>query len=107
MLVAARSDEHESRLRPFPGARPPRRGQWTAGARRSPIAFVTAVKVPNDRMRGSQFSSWNISLPYRRYGCASFLYIALADHLLGTSVRLQVEHKQLIGNGHLIGSSLR
>src|SRR5579864_3173739 len=79
MLVAARSDEHENRLRPFPGARPPRRGQWTAGARRSPIAFVTAVKVPNDRMRGSQFSSWNISLPYRRYGCASFLCIALAD----------------------------
>src|SRR3984893_13314848 len=79
MLVAARSDEHESRLRPFPGARPPRRGQWTAGARRSPIAFVTAVKVPSDRMRGSQFSSWNISLPYRRYGCAPFLCIALAD----------------------------
>src|ERR1700732_2846159 len=79
MLVAARSDEHESRLRPFPGARPPRRGQWTAGARQSPIAFVTAVKVPNDRMRGSQFSSWNISLPYRRYGCALFLCIALAD----------------------------
>src|SRR5580704_9499155 len=78
MLVAARSDEHESRLRPFPGARPPRRGQWTAGARRSPIAFLTAVKVPNDRMRGSQFSSWNISLPYRRYGCASFLCIAFA-----------------------------
>src|SRR5258707_6566874 len=79
MLVAARSDEHESRLRPFPGARPPRRGQWTAGARRSPIAFVTAVKVPNDRMRGSQFSSWNISLPYRRNRCASFLCIAVAD----------------------------
>src|ERR1700687_3490977 len=79
MLVAARSDEHESRLRPFPGARPPRRGQWTAGAHRSPIVFVTAVKVPNDRMRGSQFSSWNISLPYRRYGCASFLCVVLAD----------------------------
>jgi hypothetical protein len=29
------------------------------------------------------------------------------DHLLGISVHLQVEHKQLIGNGHLIGSSLR
>src|ERR1700692_4599762 len=79
MLVAARSDEHESKLRPCPGARPPRRGPWTAGARRPPIAFVTAVKVPNDRMRGSQFSSWNISLPYRRYGCASFLCIMLAD----------------------------
>src|ERR1700716_1307100 len=78
MLVGARSDEHESRLRPSPGARPPRRGQWTAGARRSPIVFVTAVKVPNDRMRGSQFSSWNISLPHRRYGYASFLCIALA-----------------------------
>jgi hypothetical protein len=34
--------------------------------------------VPNDQMKGSQFSSWNISLPYRRYGCASFLCIALA-----------------------------
>src|ERR1700730_18188446 len=79
MLVAARSDEHESRLRPSQGARPPRRGQWTAGARRSPIAFLTAVKVPNDRMRGSQFSSRYISLPYRRYGCASFLCMALAN----------------------------
>jgi hypothetical protein len=26
---------------------------------------VTAVKVSNDRMRGNQFSSCNISLPYR------------------------------------------
>jgi len=33
--------------------------------------------------------------------------LEFANHLLGTSVRLQVEHKQLIGNGHLIGSSLR
>ena len=79
MPVAARSDEHESRLRPFPGARPRRRGRWTAGARRRPIAFVTAVKAPNDRRRGSQFSSWNISLPHRRCGCAPFLCMALGD----------------------------
>src|SRR5580700_185661 len=67
MPVAAQSDEPGSRLRPFPGARPPWRGQWTAGARRPPTMFVTAVKVPNDRMRGSQFSSCNISLAYRGY----------------------------------------
>jgi len=30
----------------------------------------------------------------------------MVDDPLGISVRLQVEHKQLIGNGHLIGSSL-
>src|SRR5580698_2257198 len=40
MRVAARSGEHESRRRPFPGARPRRRGQWTAGARRTPIVFM-------------------------------------------------------------------
>ena len=68
MPVAAQSDEPGSRLRPFRGARPPWRGQWTAGARRPPTVFVTAVKVPNDRMRGSQFSSCNISLTYRGYG---------------------------------------
>src|SRR5580658_6072840 len=62
MPVAMRSDEHGSRLRPFPGARPLRRGQWTAGVRRLPTAFVTAVKVSNGRMRGSQFSSYEISL---------------------------------------------
>src|ERR1700683_5547308 len=81
MLAAARSDEHESRLRPFPGARPPRRGQWTAGAHRSPIAFVTAVKVPNERMKGSQFSSWNMSLPYLRFGCVPFLCVVLTHQL--------------------------
>jgi hypothetical protein len=61
-LVAARSDERESTLRLFPSARPPRRGQWTAAARQPPIAFLTAVKVSNDRMRGIQFSSCKISL---------------------------------------------
>src|ERR1700733_5762180 len=66
MRVAARSDAHENRRRPFPGARPPRRGQWTEEAHRPPIAFATAVKVPNDRRRGSQFSSWTIILPHRR-----------------------------------------
>jgi hypothetical protein len=74
-----RSDEPGSRLRPFPGALPPRRSQWTAGARRSPTAFVTAVKVSNDRMRESRFSSCNISLPNRRYGCAPPLRAAFAQ----------------------------
>src|SRR6202035_4105641 len=32
--------------------------------------------------------------------------IRVADHPPGISVSLQVEHKQFIGNGHLIGSSL-
>jgi hypothetical protein len=66
--VAARSDGHGSRLRPFPGARPPRRGQWTAGAHRLPIEFVTVAKVSNDRMRGSLFSSCKISLLFRFEG---------------------------------------
>src|SRR5437660_704736 len=70
MPVVARNDEPGSRLRPFRGVRPPRRGQWTAGARRSPTVSVTAVKESNDRMRGSQFSSCNISFPYPRYGRA-------------------------------------
>jgi hypothetical protein len=65
MRVAARSDGPGSRLRPFPGARPPRRGQWTAGAHQLPTEFVTAVKVSNDRMRGSLFSSCKISLLFR------------------------------------------
>src|ERR1700720_2121104 len=104
MPVAARSDEHERRLRPFRGARPPRRGQWTAGARRPPIAFATAVKVPSDRMRGSQFSSWNISLSHRRYGCASSLCIALADPTPDKR-----DYRQLgIGASHMaIGALLR
>jgi hypothetical protein len=34
-------------------------------------------------------------------------YFRLADHPPGISVSLQVEHNQFIGNGHLIGSSLR
>jgi hypothetical protein len=34
-------------------------------------------------------------------------YFRIADHPAGISVSLQVEHKQSIGNGHLIGSSLR
>src|SRR6202453_2939892 len=65
MPVAARSDGHGSRLRPFPGARPPQRGQWTAGAHRLPTEFVIVVKVSNDRMRGSLFSSCKTSLLFR------------------------------------------
>jgi hypothetical protein len=34
-------------------------------------------------------------------------YFRIADHPPGISVSLQVEHKQFIGNGQLIGSSLR
>jgi hypothetical protein len=34
-------------------------------------------------------------------------YFRIADHPPGISVSLQVEHKQFIGNEHLIGSSLR
>src|SRR5260370_19594901 len=63
MPVALRSDEHGSRLRPFPGARRRRRGQWTPGARQPQTAFVTAAKASNDRMRGSQFSSCKYKSP--------------------------------------------
>jgi len=59
MPVAARSDERGSRHRPFPGAQPPRQCQSTARVHRRPTAFATAVKVSNDRMRGTQFSSYN------------------------------------------------
>ena len=34
-------------------------------------------------------------------------YFRIADHPPVISVSLQVERKQFIGNGHLIGSSLR
>src|ERR1700758_2162225 len=70
MPVAARSDEHGSRLHPFPGVRPPRRGQWTAKAHQPRTALVTAAKVSSDRMKGNQFSSCNISFPYRPNKCA-------------------------------------
>src|ERR1700733_11658979 len=60
--IAARSDEHESKLRPFPGARPLRRGQWIAGVRQPLTALLTAAKVSNGRMRGSQFSSCRLVL---------------------------------------------
>src|ERR1700743_2169932 len=70
MPAAARSDERGSRLRPFPGARPPRLGQWIGGARRPPTELVTAVKVTNDRMRGNLFSSCTISFPHHRHGRA-------------------------------------
>jgi len=33
-------------------------------------------------------------------------YFRIADNPAGISVSLQVEHKQFIGNGQLIGSSL-
>src|ERR1700733_11980829 len=78
MPVVARSDEPGNRLRPFPGARPPRRGQWTVTAHRSPTRFLTAVKGSNDRMRGSLFSSCKLSLPHRREGRAP-LRAALAE----------------------------
>jgi hypothetical protein len=65
MPVAARSDEHGSRLHPFPGVRPPRRGQWTAKAHQPRTALVTAAKVSNARMKGTQFSSCNPILPFR------------------------------------------
>jgi hypothetical protein len=41
------------------------RPQWTARVRQLPTAFVTAVKVSNDRMKESQFSSCNPSFPSR------------------------------------------
>jgi hypothetical protein len=65
MPIASRSGEHESRLRPFPGARPPRRGQWIAAARLPPTGFVTAGKVSNGRMRESRSSSCKISLLFQ------------------------------------------
>ncbi len=34
-------------------------------------------------------------------------YFLFADHPSGIRVNLQVEHKQFIGNGHLVDSSLR
>jgi hypothetical protein len=73
-LVVAQSDERESTLRPFPGARPPRRGQWTAEVRQPPIAFVIADSVSNGRMRESQFSSCKISLRHAvwKSGTGSF-----------------------------------
>ena len=43
-------------------------------------------------------------LPTKRCGHCNFLE---SDNPPGISVSLQVEHKQFIGNGQLIGSSLR
>src|SRR5450432_2664907 len=103
MPVAARSDEHGSKHRPFPVARPPRRGQWTAEARRSPTAFVTAVKVSNDQMRGSQFSSCIISLPYRRYGCAPLLSVALAECIQILYQEIAYTLHRVLRSGHTAG----
>jgi hypothetical protein len=48
-----------------------------------------------------------IPLRFPLMGGAFRLYFRLADHPPGISVSLQVEHKQFIGNGYLIGSLLR
>src|SRR5882757_2654781 len=67
MPVAVQSDEPGSRLRPFLVARPPWRGQWIAEAHQRRTVLVIAVKVSSGRMRENQFSSCNMSLPFRGY----------------------------------------
>src|SRR5467141_2272795 len=85
MPVAARSDEHGSRLHPFPGVRPPRRGQWTAKAHQPRTALVTAAKVSNARMRGTQFSSCNPLLPFRMIAAPGCL-VRYLRHKAATAV---------------------
>jgi hypothetical protein len=48
---------------------------------------------------------WGSFIPYNMPVYPGALRVA--DHPPGISVSLQVEHKQFIGNGHLIGSSPR
>src|SRR5207302_10376057 len=85
MPVAARSDEHGSRLHLFPGVRPPRRGQWTAKAHQPRTALVTAAKVSNARMRGIQFSSCNPILPFRMIANLGWL-VRYLRHKASTAV---------------------
>jgi hypothetical protein len=76
----------------IPNQAPETGGRWTAGARRSPTAFVTAAKVPNDRRRGSQFSSCNPILPFRMIanpGCLVRGSERLRDTLTRTCWRLR------------------
>ena len=94
MPIAERSDEHESTLRPLPGARPPPRDQWTAGARQPPTAFVTAAKGSNARMRENQFSSCKISL---RSSSDSQPFVFLP--LVSTKPRLYIESMAEIIDG--------
>jgi hypothetical protein len=64
MRVAARSDEHGSKPRPFPGVLLRQQAQLTATACQPLIAFLTAVTASNDRMRETQFPSYNpVSYP--------------------------------------------
>ena len=58
-----------------------------------------------DRMRGDHC----LQADFRVLICTLPIldYFRMADHPPGISVSLQVEHKQFIGNGHLIGSSRR
>jgi len=55
--------------------------------------------------RGDYFPQ--TELPRTYPNDAQLDYLRIADNPPGISVSLQVEHKQFIGNGHLIGSSLR
>src|SRR5437868_4186010 len=104
MPVAARSDEHGSRLHLFPGVRPPRRGQWTAKAHQPRTALVTAAKVSNARMRGTQFSSCNPILPFRMIANPGCLVLYLR-HKAATAV-LPRHHLHGIGDRSLQGFRL-
>jgi hypothetical protein len=64
---------------------------------------VTAVKVSNDRMRGSQSSSCNISLPYRRYGRAPLLRVALAECFQVLSQEIVYTSHRVLRSGHTAG----
>lgn len=79
--IASRSGEHESRLRPFPVARPQQPGRWTAEAHQLPTALLTVVKVSNGRTRGSRFSSCQISLLPRSAGATPGIATGSLSHI--------------------------
>src|SRR6267142_837261 len=82
---------------------------------RVPEQFVTSPLCPvgyvhwdkrSDLPPGQSFKKLQVTT--RQSSSAAFqVALLFADHPPGFIVSLQVEHKQFIGNGHLIGSPLR
>ena len=80
------------------------RGVWSATLPQSDKGRVARNPASID---GKWRSLHTSGLPGIDPHAAILDYFRVADHPPGISVSLQVEHKPFIGNGHLIGSSLR
>jgi hypothetical protein len=67
-----------------------------------PTALVIAVNLSSDRMRGSQFSSCNINLPFRRYGCAPLLHVTGQARPSRRLIRIPLQIRMVAGYRQLV-----